>query len=501
MIPDSAEGPNENPENFVPRSERQSSDWDVRNAPRNYVLLVLSQGGVVIFGFAAIWLLTRTFKSEGYGGIVAVIAASQIAQVCVNWTSFSLVRFGVEEFVETHTIAKIFWTRFSILVVNIVLAFLLAKLWYPYIATSFNFLPETYWLVFGHFVVLALWNHVQISLQGAKMANVQGFLLMFERVGILASILFFLAIGKLYILSAILCYIVSSLVVTAIGLYYLRSYIFSRFTIDLDFYKKVILFSLPLLPFTLVGYFSGNQVDYVFVSRFLSTRDLGVYSVAAQMSGILLQVPTVANSLLIPLFVTLEKEKQTHKIERFFKDVLPSLSLAWCALCCLGGFIGYFAIPLMFGEQFAEAASPWVVLTAAVAVSFPVLVGYSALSHAISSTYIAMFAAIFAAGTNILFNFLLISRYGLIGCAWSTVLAHSMSVICFAYLLRRSGNISLSWTPFSILPALAGAIVFTGTLNAFWALLACTVVIGVLASWERASIVKAFNFLRTLLDR
>jgi O-antigen/teichoic acid export membrane protein len=501
VIPDSAEGPIENPQNLSPVAERQRSDWDVRNAPRNYILLVLSQGGVVIFGFAAIWLLTRKFGSQGYGGIVAIIAASQIAQVCVNWTSFSLVRFGVDEFVETQKIAKIFWTRFSILVVNIVLAFLLAKIWYPYIAASFNFLPETYWLVFGHFAVLALWNHVQISLQGAKMPSVQGFLLMAERISILLGILFFLAIGKLYILSVILCYIGSSIAVTLVGLYWLRGYIFSRFPIDPVFYKKVILFSLPLLPFTLVGYFSGNQVDYVFVSRFLSTRDLGVYSVAAQMSGILLQVPTVANSLLIPLFVTLEKEKQTHKIERFFKDVLPSLSLGWCVLCCLGGFVGYFAIPAMFGDQFAGAASPWIVLTAAVAVSFPVLVGYSALSHAISATYIAMFASIFAACINILFNFLLISQYGLIGCAWSTVLAHSVSVICFAFLLRRSGNISLSWTAFSILPALAGAIVFTITLNPFWSLLACAVVILIVSYWERSSITQAFQFLRNSLDR
>lgn len=501
MIPDSAEGPIENPQNLSPVAERQRSDWDVRNAPKNYISLVLFQGGVVVFGFAAIWLLTRTFGSQGYGGIVSVIAASQIAQVCVNWTSFSLVRFGVDEFVETQKIAKIFWTRFSILLVNIVLAFLIAKIWYPYIATSFNFLPETYWLVFGHFVAVALWIHVQISLQGAKIPRAQGFLLMFERVIILGSILFFLAIGKLYISSAILSYIGASLVVTVMGLFRLRHYIWARFPIDFEFYKKVIVFSLPLLPFTLVGYFSGNQVDYVFVSRFLSTRDLGVYSVAAQMSGILLQVPTVANSLLIPLFVTLQKESQNHKIERFFKDVLPTLSLVWSILCCIGGFVGYFAIPVMFGEQFEGAATPWLVLTAAIAASFPVLVGYSALSHAISATYIAMFASIFAAGINILLNFILIPKYGLIGCAWSTVLAQSVSVVCFGYLLGRKGNIAIFRTVLSILPALAGAVVFTITLKPLWSLFAGGIVILIVAYWERTSIPKAFSFIRGSFEK
>lgn len=501
MILDSAENPIENPQNFSPGSERQSSDWDVRNAPKNYLSLLLTQGGSVIFAFAAVWLLTRVFGSQGYGGIVGVIAASQVAQVCVNWTSFSLVRFGVDEFVETQKISKIFWVRFTILVINIALAFLIAKLWYPTLAASFNFLPETYYLVFAHFVSLALWTHVQLSLQGAKMARIQGFLLMIERVGILAALLFFLSIGKLYISSAILCYVASSFGAMLIGLYFLRSYIWSRFTVDFDFYKKVIVYSLPLLPFTLVGYFSGQSIDAVFISRFLSTSDLGVYSVAVQMNGILLQLPTLANSLLIPLFITLEKENQTHKTQRFFKDVLPSLSLVWCVLCSLAGFVGYYTIPHIFGAQFAGAVAPWWILVTAAAVAFPVLAGYSALSHAISATYISMFGAIFAACTNIVFNFVLIPKYGMIGCAWATVIAYSVSVACFGFFLRRTGKISLSWIAYSILPALVGAITFTTTETAYWSLLACIAAAGVVTFMQKASIGQALYFMKNSMGK
>lgn len=496
MILDSAENPIENQQNFSPGSERQSSDWDVRNAPKNYLWLVLTQGGSVIFAFAAVWLLTRVFGSQGYGGIVAVIAASQIAQVCVNWTSFSLVRFGVDEFVETQKIARVFWVRFSILAVNIVLAFLIAKLWYPDVAASFNFLPETYWLVFAHFVSLALWNHVQLSLQGAKMARVQGFLLMLERVAILASLLFCWYIDKLYISTAILCYIASSFGATLIGLYILRGYIWSRFTVDFDFYKKIIVFSLPLLPVTLFGYFSGQSIDAVFISHFLSTSDLGVYSVAVQMNGILLQVPTLANSLLIPLFVTLEKENQTHKIQRFFQDVLPSMSLVWCMLCSLAGFVGYYTLPYIFGAQFAGAVTPLWILVAAAAVAFPVLAGYSALSQAISATYISMFGAIFAASANLALNFLLIPRFGMLGCAWATVIAYSVSVACFGFFLRRTGKISLSWIVYSILPALVGAVTFTATETAYWSLLACMAAAVVVTYTQRESIKLAFYFMK-----
>jgi O-antigen/teichoic acid export membrane protein len=501
VILDSAEGPIENPQNFSQAAERQSSDWDVRNAPKNYIWLVVLQVGCVILAFATIWLLTRQFGSEGYGGIVAIIAASQIAQVCVNWTSFSLVPFGADEFVETQKIVRIFWTRSIILAINIALALLVARLWYPYIATSFNFPPGTYWLVFGHFVSLALWTHVQLSLQGTKMPRVQGFLLMFERIVIVAAILFLHSGNELNISSAILCYIVGSVSATIAGFYWLRSYIWARFTVDLDFFKKVLIFSLPLLPFTLIGYFSGNQLDYVFISRFLSTRDLGVYSIAAQMIGMLLVVPTVASSLLIPLFVTLEKENQTHKLERFFKDVLPSMSVVWCAGCCLAGFAGYLVIPFVFGVEFAGAVLPWWVLTAGAAATFPVLVGYYALSQATSATYISMFAAIFSAGTNILFNFLLIPVFGLIGSAWATVIAHLISVACFGILIKRARSIGLSWTPLSMLPAVLAAFVLTMTANPYWSLLAAAVPIVLLSFFHRSSLNLAFSFLRNSLEK
>ncbi len=96
------------------QDDRRSSGWDIRNAAGNYTALIVYQAGISIFSFAAVWLITRSLGSEGYGGIVAVIAASQVAQVAVNWTSIAVVRYGVDEFIETSAIARTFWTRFDI---------------------------------------------------------------------------------------------------------------------------------------------------------------------------------------------------------------------------------------------------------------------------------------------------------------------------------------------------------------------------------------------------
>jgi O-antigen/teichoic acid export membrane protein len=492
------ENPAENPTNASAASERQSASWDVQNAPKNYLSLVLTQGASAFFAFASVWLITKTLGSEGYGGIVAIIAASQVAQVLVNWTSVSVVRFGVDEFIETEKIARVFWLRAFILLPNLALVLLAANLWFPPLAGWLKLSPETIWLVFLHFTATAFWIHLQFSFQAVKMPRLQGGLLTVERVLIFTSLLVLFLTGNLNTVSAMFCYAAAPLLMIFAGFFYLRKFIFARFSIDRKFLKKVLLYSLPLIPFNLVGYFSGSYIDAVFISKFLSTSELGVYAVATQISGIALQLPTLANSLLLPLFITLQKEKQAQKINKYFKDILPTLTLAWSFFCAFLAFAGYFFIPLVFGEKFAGAVPPfWILLTAST-FCLPILVGYSALSNSISASYIPMFAAIFSALANIGFNFWLIPKFGAEGCAWASVAMYLVSVLTFYVLLRRSSGIELSWLFEATMPVLGSAVAFSLTRNPFISLLICAMIGVLIILARRNSMLEAFNFLKNL---
>ena len=130
------------PETFRAGSERQGSSWDIENAPRNYLWLVAAHGGTALFSFATVWLITRYLGSEGYGGVIAFVAASQLAQIFLNWSSTALARFGIEEFVETGKITRSFWARTSIFIPNLLLILVLSVFWLPPVATWLK-LPST----------------------------------------------------------------------------------------------------------------------------------------------------------------------------------------------------------------------------------------------------------------------------------------------------------------------------------------------------------------------
>lgn len=471
MFPDkNAQSSLNDPSAVSPADDRRSSKWDIANAPKNYVSLIAFQFLSAAFSFATVWLITRHLGSEGYGSIFAVIAASQVAQVFVNWTGTALVRFGVDEFVDTAKIARTFWVRLIVLTVNLVGVTALSYLWFPLISDWLKLSSDAYWLVLAHFGITAIWIHIQMSLQAAKLPRVQGFLQMVERLLIILGIGALIATASLRPFEAVICYIAAPSVMIVVGLFKLRHLITARFELDKSFVKKVVAYSLPLLPYSLLGYFSGNYVDAIFVSYFLSTSDLGIYAVATQMNGILLQLPTLANTLLLPLFVSLNNEKLTEKLKLYFTDALPTFVLMGGFAGIIVAVLGYLLIPIVFREEFAAATVPlWILISSSV-VALPVLLGYASATHSSSLTYIATIAAVFSAIVNVGLNLWLIPVWGIEGCAWATVGAILTSAIFFAILLKRKADIPTSWSFAAIIPNLSAAIIFSMSHNLYLAI-------------------------------
>ena len=489
------------PENAeTPEVERRSVDWDLRQGPKNYLTLVAAQVASMLLSFVSVWLATRLLGSTGYGGVVAVIAASQaIGQLAVNWTSASLSRYGVEEFVETGSIAKPFWTRFWIFVPNTVLVLATSWLWLPFLSSLLKLPPQANLLVLAHFLTNAFWIHVQQGLQGAKLMRLQGSLLTFERVIVFLIILACAIIGQPSFLRIVLAYILAPLVASAAGFWALRKLIFPISGVDGTLIRRMLRFSLPILPASLLGYMSTNYLDAFFISHYLSGAHLGVYAVVYLISGTSLQLPLLLGTVLIPLFITLQIDGTDDRARRFMLNGLPLLTLLWGIACsCLAAF-GAYVFPQIFGDQFREMGKLLWPLMAASALAGPFLMGYAPFSHSKAVTYIAMLGAIAAALVNVSLNFLLIPRFGLAGCAWATTIAfavHLGVVIGLVHLRLLPGR---SWTLLAVMPAVAGAIcatVFSVSLLAFGVTLLLS---ALLALVFRKSAGTGFRMLKNIL--
>jgi O-antigen/teichoic acid export membrane protein len=247
----------------------------------------------------------------------------------------------------------------------------------------------------------------------------------------------------------------------------------------------------------MLSYFSFNQLDAIFILRYLTKADLGVYSVAYQINGLILQLPTLAGYLLMPLFITVRLNSEDNQIQTvYFRDILPLLTLGLGLFCTCVAAIGYYVLPLIFGQDFVQVGSLLWIFAAATTVSVPVATGFLPLSNSTSTTYVQMFAAFAAAIFNISLNVLLIPRFGLIGCAWATVAAFTANMIIFAWLLGRKFALPRLTAMLATCPALLGAACFSWNRNVIFSVLVVLLSTSVLF-WARRELF--VNGLRKLI--
>jgi O-antigen/teichoic acid export membrane protein len=459
--------------------------------------LVVSQIAVALFSFASVSLCTHTLGAEGYGGIVAIIAASSVAQIFVNWTCVGLARFGVEEFVESGNISKSFWARTIIFLPNSLIFLAFSLLWFPLLANWLKLPNEAFWLVILHFIITTCWIHVQHAFQGAKLPKLQGSFLAFERMLIFSTLAILVLTGNLTWISAVWAYIVPPFLMTVIGLWQIRKLFSWRIDFDRETMRKMLRYSMPLIPFTLIGYLSTSYLDAIFISQYLDKTELGIYNVAYSVNGILTQFPVMAGSLIMPMFVTFQSNKQGDIIQKYLTDVLPLLTLIWGLGCVFTAILGIFFIPIIFGSEVTASSSILWVLVIGSVLSFPLFVGYIPYVHQISATYIGTLMAIGAALVNLTANYFLIPRYGLIGCAWATVLSISASLLIVFALVHIRHSLKHRWTLLALLPVIFACSWFSWTGNLLYSVLIVLVTSLLLVAVYRDSIKKMISLLHS----
>jgi O-antigen/teichoic acid export membrane protein len=486
-----------NTNTFVSDNNRRGASWDLAQGPKNYVALFGAQVAAALLSFGSVWLATHYLGADGYGGVVALIAGSQLVLLLgVNWTSLTVARFGCEEFVETGSIAVTFWTRLAILVPNVILVLVLIPLWIPLLAKLLHLPTNSIWLLLGLFLSNAVWAHVQQALQGAKLLRLQGWLLVVERVLIFSAICYLSFSGKISIWTVGWVYFIGPLGASVAGLFRLRKLIWPIARLDFPLLKRMLRFSLPLIPTAFVGFLSTNYLDALFILHFLSQVKLGIYAVTYQLVGLAQQVPLLAGYLLMPLFVTLQTGKQESRTLRFMQEVLPLLTLLWTLACALMAAAGWYLLPLVFGAKFAETGPLLWPLMAATTLAGPILMGYSPVATSTSSTYITMIGVTLGSSANLLLNFLLIPRFGLLGCAWATTASYGINAIVVFVLVHRRILPGQTWTLQAMLPIVIGALYASLTGKNLSALGLSLVVAGLIALAHRKSIAIGVKTLR-----
>jgi len=200
---------------------------------------------------------------------------------------------------------------------------------------------------------------------------------------------------------------------------------------DLSLVKPLLKMAWPFVFLSSLGAIMINT-DMIMIGWLRSAEEVGFYSAAQRPVQLLYVLATVFAVSLFPTFSRLanrENDKFKNTLETSLKvAILLALPIA------LGGIIiGDQIINLLFGGVYQNSQMPFQILIATVFIIFPsALISNAIFAYNQQRKFIA-FSAL-ATTTNIILNFILIPLFGIIGCAYATVITQ---LIANTYLWKK----------------------------------------------------------------
>jgi len=176
------------------------------------------------------------------------------------------------------------------------------------------------------------------------------------------------------------------------------------------------------------------RLDLLIVKYFRGAAEAGVYAVASQVGLLLMLVPAVISSLLLPR-VAGERDASGALACRMTRHTVLVM-----AVICLVAVPVLFALPLVYGAPFADARTQALILLPGV-----FLMSISGvLSNHFSGTGLPLVIPLFWVATlvfNTVLNFALVPEFGARGAAFSSAISYTLIFATITlYFRARTGN-------------------------------------------------------------
>jgi O-antigen/teichoic acid export membrane protein len=225
----------------------------------------------------------------------------------------------------------------------------------------------------------------------------------------------------------------------------------------------MLRFGVPLVPAGLAMWVL-NSSDKYFLNYYAGAADVGIYNVGYKF-GSLVTLVSKAISLATPRFVfSIYKERPNAKA--YYKKLITYFFLLMFTGAFLISVFAREATQVFVGPSFQEAYMV-IPLIAFSYVADSLFDNFGIGISVTGKTYLSALAVFISGVLNIIFNFLLISNYGMMGAAVATLLSFATLALVELYFSQRVYYIPVEAKRMFIVLILGGVLVVLSTLIDF----------------------------------
>lgn len=191
------------------------------------------------------------------------------------------------------------------------------------------------------------------------------------------------------------------------------------------------------------------KIDQVMIKNMLGNEQAGIYAVAVKLSEVWYFIPALVCTSLFPAIMNAKKD---GNIIIYKKRMLKLYSL----MIYVSSFIAIpislfvdFIIIKLFGIEYYGAIS---VLKIHIWAGVGVFLGYAMTQYLIAENYTKIFfmVSVFGAIFNIIFNLILIPKYGINGAAFATLFSYIFSTFAIIFFKKSKDQVFLMFKSLNI---------------------------------------------------
>jgi PST family polysaccharide transporter len=223
-----------------------------------------------------------------------------------------------------------------------------------------------------------------------------------------------------------------------LALWMLRPYLSELFT---NFSSKLVF---PIMqsawPFAVTGALGAllTNADILIISWMRTAGEVGIYSAAVRIIQLLYLFPVIIQYSTLPFFARLAKKNDGRFREMLERAVIIIFAVSIPIALC-GIFLGGPIMKFIFGGAYAAGGASLTILLITMIVDYPGgVIGVALFAY--DHQKVLINASIIGGVSNVLFDLILIPRFGITGSAFATLIAQTLNNAYLWYEMKKVNN-------------------------------------------------------------
>lgn len=387
-----------------------------------------------ILVFLMLPLYTACLSTEEYGTVDLIFTTVNLLYPLLTLLASDIaLRFALDENADK---GKILTICTKIHIAGFVLILLLSPL--------FKLIPQLYEYKYIFFVYYFCNTFSSTLMQFTKGCNavkefaVAGFIKTF--VTVVLNIIFLLCLN-MGIIGYLYAYISADVVTIVFFFIKLKLYkyihLFSK--TDISLLKNMLSYSIPLIPNSMCWWIN-NSLDRYVLLFFADVSAIGIYSAANKIPAILVTCSTI---FINAWQISAVEDFGSEKNRVFFSEIYKKYSTFIICATAIGIMLAEIIAKILLDAKFVGADKlAQILMLAFVFHTMSTFLG--SVFTASKKTRTLFFSTLFGAVVNLVFNFLLIPKWGSIGAAAATSLSYISVWVYSLYLSRKIIKLSIN---------------------------------------------------------